>query len=125
MQTDLSALNGPFSTTVLTHNQPQRSSESFSDYFQAASDLGNSEDTKTKDAGGEASLQEFMAYAKETPAQRLFTSWLSGQNITQQEYNTMPTEQKQKLVEEFERQEKQKLEGQMNISASQQTAAQV
>ena len=37
----------------------------------------------------------------------------------------MPTEQKQKLVEEFERQEKQKLEGQMNISASQQTAAQV
>jgi hypothetical protein len=50
-----------------------------------------------------------MAYAKETPGERIFDSWLSSQHITMDQYNAMTPSEKQKIMDEFESYEKQKL----------------
>jgi hypothetical protein len=91
-----------------------KTASSFASYLQDASSSSSSGTTvssasSNSDAGGEEALQEFMSYAKETPAQRMFDSWLQSQNITEQQYNAMTPAQKQKLTDEFEAQEKQKL----------------
>lgn len=59
--------------------------------------------------GDENPVQEFMDYAKETPAQRLFTDWLGSQNITQAQFNAMSPKEQQKLVEKFQEQLKHRL----------------
>lgn len=43
-----------------------------------------------------------MSYAKETPEQRMFDSWLKSHNISQGEYNSMTTDQQQALKNEFQ-----------------------
>ena len=65
--------------------------------------------SKSDDSG----LQEFMRYAKETPAQRMFDSWLGRQNISMEQYNSMSAADKQKLVDQFEAEMKQKLKSEM------------
>jgi hypothetical protein len=46
-------------------------------------------------------VQEFLDYAKETPAQRMFSNWLDSQGITQSQYNAMSETQKNKLQEQY------------------------
>jgi hypothetical protein len=98
---------------------------SFESYFLDATDSSSetdisSETTSSTDASSDASsesgLEEFMQYAKETPAQRFFDSWLSSQNITEDQYNAMPSTEKQKLMDEFETQMKAKLNSETKAS---------
>lgn len=49
-------------------------------------------------------VQEFMNYAKETPAQRMFSDWLGSQNVTPQQFSAMTPEQQQALINKFEEQ---------------------
>jgi hypothetical protein len=90
--------------------QVSQNTSSFASYLSAAS--GNSNDSS------DDAVQEFMNYAKETPAQRMFDNWLGSQNITQAEYNAMTPAQKQALIEKFEVQMKQELKSGLTGSSS-------
>jgi hypothetical protein len=74
--------------------------------------------TTTSVTSSNNALQEFMKYAKETPEQRMFDSWLKSQNISEQQFKAMTPEQKQKLVDQFETQSKAKLKSEMTATAS-------
>jgi len=76
----------------------QRSGSSFSGSLIDATDSSDS-----------SAVQEFMAYAHETPAQRMFTNWLAGQDISQSQYDAMTAPQKEALMKKFEEQLKQDL----------------
>jgi ABC-type transporter MlaC component len=83
---------------------------SFQSYFSAQ----NSNDD---------AVQEFLNYAKETPAQRMFDSWLGSQHITPEEFASMSPEQQQALMNKFKEQIKQKLENGLSVSSSSATVS--
>jgi hypothetical protein len=58
---------------------------------------------------GEDGVQQFMDYMKETPAQRLFTSFLNSHHITQSQFDAMSPKQQQALTQQFEQQLKQQM----------------
>jgi hypothetical protein len=79
-------------------------------------DFGNSfMDAVGNDDDG---TQQFMDYAKETPAQRMFDNWLEGQHISQSEYDSMTQAQKQKLIDQYQLQLKQEMMGGMGGSTA-------
>jgi len=78
------------------------------DSTSASSSTSSSASTSSMSSGDKA-LQEFMRYAKETPAERMFDSWLSSQNISEKQYNAMTPAQQQALHQKFEQQLEQKL----------------
>jgi hypothetical protein len=78
-------------------------------YNSAAAALSSSLQTSQTAASSQNSsaatsnpVQWFMAYAKESPGQQLFTSWLGSQNVSQAQYNAMSPQEQQKLRAEFE-----------------------
>ena len=66
--------------------------------------------TSSKDSS-DAAVQAFLEYARETPAQRLFSNWLGSQKMTLDDYNRLPEAAKEKLVEKFREQLEQELGG--------------
>ena len=82
----------------------------------ATSSFANSFLQATSDS--ENGLDEFMQYAKETPAQRMFDSWLGGQNISMKQFQAMSPDAQQKLVQEFDLQLKEKLQSEMGTSGA-------
>ena len=58
---------------------------------------------------GEDGVQQFMDYMKETPAQRLFTSFLNSHHITQSQFDAMSPKQQEALTQQFEQQLKQQM----------------
>jgi hypothetical protein len=101
--------------SAFVSQKDNKTSSPFASFFQDASSSGSAVSGKasSSDPGGDEALQEFMSYAKETPAQRMFDSWLQDQNITKQQYDAMTPAEKQKLMNEFEAQMKQKLHNEM------------
>jgi hypothetical protein len=91
---------------VPSAQQGSNSSSSFASYFSEAT--GSSDNA----------VQEFLDYAKETPVQRMFDSWLASQHISKDQYNAMTPEEKQKLVDEFKEQLKQRLKSELSSSTS-------
>lgn len=81
------------------HQNQSKSASSFGSYLAAASDSDDN------------AVQEFMDYAKETPAQRMFSNWLGSHNITQQQFDAMTPAQQQALVDQFKQQMEQSLDG--------------
>jgi hypothetical protein len=61
-------------------------------------------------SGGDA-VEQFLDYAKETPAQRMFDSFLQNQHISKDQYNSMTQAEKQKLIDEFKLELKAKMNG--------------
>jgi hypothetical protein len=84
----------------------EESSSSFQSHFLSAS------------GGNDDAVQEFLDYAKETPAQRMFDSWLSGQHISKAEFNSMSDEEKQKLIDKFREEMKEKMKAALGTSSS-------
>ena len=110
--------------TSAIQNQ-NKTTSSFESYFLNASNTDTGKvatDATTKSSSqttsGESGLQEFMQYAKETPAQRMFDSWLKGQGVTEQQFNAMTPAEKQKLVDQFEAQTKTKMKSEMTAPVS-------
>jgi len=58
---------------------------------------------------GEDGTQQFMDYMKETPAQRMFTNFLTSHHISQSQFDAMPPKQQQALIQQFEQQLKQRM----------------
>lgn len=77
--------------------QTSQNATSFQSFFSSASDNSNN------------AVQEFLDYANESPAQRLFTDWLGSQHITQQQFNAMSPQDQLKLTEKFQEQMKERL----------------
>jgi hypothetical protein len=106
--------------SAFVSQKDNKATSSFASFFQDASSSSSgsavSGAASSDDPGGDEALQEFMSYAKETPAQRMFDSWLQGQNITEQQYNAMTPAEKQKLTNEFEAQMKEKLHSEEGAS---------
>jgi hypothetical protein len=102
-----------------TQTDKKNSASSFASHFaQASSQTGTAKAASSDDNG----LQQFMQYAKETPAQRMFDSWLSSQHITMDQYNAMPAAAKERLTQQYEQYMKEKMHdnvaGTSNASAA-------
>ncbi len=114
---EISSIQSITADTASAMQKESKTASSFEGYFLTASDSSDdavSGDAASEDASDDTAVQEFMNYAKETPAQRMFNDWLSSQNITEQQYAAMTPAQQQKLVEKFEAQMKQELSGEAN-----------
>ena len=90
-----------------TYNQPltqqaDNDASTFGAAFLSASDSTGS------------AVSDFLNYAKETPAQRIFDNWLGGQHVTMDQYNALTDPEKQKLVEKYREQLQHELTGGMN-----------
>jgi hypothetical protein len=83
-------------------------------HSSSTSDVSSFQQTSSSEDG----VQEFMNYAKETPAQRMFDSWLESQNMTMDQYNAMSPAEKQKILTEFEIQMKQKLRSEFSSAST-------
>lgn len=116
---DVSSVQGSSTETTSVLQKDSKAASSFAACFLSAS--GNSSNavsgsSASKDASGDEAVEEFMRYAKETPAQRMFDSWLSSKNITMDQYNAMTPAEQQKLVTEFETEMKSRLHSEMSGS---------
>ncbi|MDR3722988.1 MAG: hypothetical protein P4K83_00685 [Terracidiphilus sp.] len=116
-----SILDMPSTSATALSEQKKQSKASFADFFTDASSSTSESSTSTQTDADNTGLEEFMAYAKETPAQRMFDSWLKGQNITRDEYKSMTPEQQQALQNKFETYLKSRLDEKLGVSS---TAAQ-
>lgn len=85
-----------------------------------SSTSGSSSSSSTSDTSG---LTAFLEYARETPEQRMFDSWLGNQGITKSQYNAMSAEEKQKLTTQFEQIEKAKFKEEMGTNTAASTAS--
>lgn len=65
---------------------------------------------------GDNAVQDFMDYMKESPAQQMFTNFLSSHHISQNEYNAMSPQQKEALTKQFEQELKQQMGTESNIA---------
>jgi hypothetical protein len=117
---DVSSVQSNSTDSAFVSQKSNKATSSFASFFQDASGSGSavSGAASSDDPGGDEALQEFMRYAKETPAQRMFDSWLKSQNISEQQYQSMTPAEKQKLINEFEVQMKEKLHNEMSASLS-------
>jgi hypothetical protein len=82
--------------------------------FSPAQTSQNVGASQSSSSDASSAVQWFMAYAKESPGQQMFTNWLGSQNISQAQYNAMSPQQQEKLRTEFE----QHLKTQMDPSGS-------
>lgn len=96
--------NSSYSTS--SSQSEQESSSSFQSHFLTAS------------SSNDDAVQEFLDYAKETPAQRMFDTWLSGQHISKAEFNAMSQEEKQKLIDKFREEMKEKMKAALGTPSS-------
>lgn len=94
-------------TAAYTSSQQTNSSSSNSDTSLSG----------TADSGFDAT-KAFMDYANETPAQRMFDSWLGTQHVTKEEYNSMSDADKQKLVDKFEEYMKEKMREKLSVNST-------
>jgi hypothetical protein len=101
------------SYSASSSQQTEEDSSSFQNHFLDAA------------SSNDDAVQEFLEYAKETPAQRMFDSWLESQHISKAEYNSMTQEQKQKLIDEFREQMKAKMKAALGTSSSETTPSSV
>lgn len=88
----ISAVQNSPSILTMTPAASQQSSDGaspFADYFTSST------------SSSDNAVQDFMEYAKETPAQRMFNDWLTSQNITMSQYNAMPQAEQTKLTSEY------------------------
>jgi predicted amidohydrolase len=67
-------------------------------------------------------VKEFMEYASETPAQRLFDTWLKSEGISKDDYNAMSAVEKQQVLDKFQEYIKAKLRGEMTDAANSATS---
>jgi len=106
--------------STATQTGKNSSTSSFASHFtHASSQTGTAKAASSDDSG----LQEFLRYAKETPAQRMFDSWLGSQNITMDQYNAMSAAEKEKLTQQFEQYMKETMK--KDIAGTSNTAAAV
>ena len=126
---DIASITSSSTDTTLATSAAQTKSKvtsSFKSYLLDATDSSSATASSTdasSDASSESGLEEFMRYAKETPAQRIFDSWLGSKNMTVDQYNAMTPAEKQKLTDEFEAQMKAKLGSEATASATAVAAA--
>jgi len=61
-----------------------------------------------------AAATNFLDYMKQTPAQRWQAAWLSQHNITQQQFDAMSAEEKQKLINQMKQEMEAKMKDRTN-----------
>ena len=113
---EISSILSSSNDTAFDLQNKSKKTSSFESCFvdaSSSSDSTVSSSTSSNDLSNNAAVQAFMNYAKETPAQRMFDSWLTNQNVTEQQYNAMTPAQQQKLINEFEAQLKEKLKSEI------------
>ncbi|MDY0884529.1 hypothetical protein ACFPL7_04085 [Dongia soli] len=63
------------------------------------------DDKKTTGLGDQSGLsqpaQDFLDYMKKTPAQRMVDAWLKQHNLTQEELNAMPADQREAITKQM------------------------
>jgi len=91
------------------------STSAFASIFAHASNQASITQAPSSEENG---LTEFMRYAKETPAQRMFDSWLTSQNISMDQYNAMSTAEKAKITQEFEQYISEKMKSEITGGAN-------
>lgn len=72
--------------------------------------------TQQSSSSGDSAVQDFLAYMKESPAQRMFDNFLSAHHITKEEYNSMTPAQKQKIQDEFKLEMESKMKQKLGAS---------
>lgn len=65
----------------------------------AAGGLAAGQPSKTP--GGDSVVQKFLDYMKETPAQRMEDSWLSGHHLTRAQLDAMPADQRTAILKQM------------------------
>jgi hypothetical protein len=92
----VSGIQGLFNDVTSQSPKPNQNAGSFNDYLSGA---------------GNDAVQQFQDYMKETPAQRMFASFLNSEHISQSQYNAMSPQQKEALMQQFEQELKQHMSG--------------
>lgn len=67
---------------------------------------------KTRQAASAEAKQEFLAYMQKTPAQRMREAWLKSHNLTEEQLDAMPPEQRQAIEKQMADEIKEKLKQQ-------------
>ena len=84
----------------------------------AGSTGSGSQISSSTPASGDDAAQSFLAYMKETPAQRMEDAWLTAHHMTRQQYEALPPAQKaaikKQMTQELTDQIKQKAMDQAN-----------
>ncbi len=68
---------------------------------------------KTRQAASAEAKQEFLTYMQKTPAQRMREAWLKSHNLTEEQLEAMPPEERQKIEKQMADEIKEKLKQQV------------
>jgi hypothetical protein len=87
-------VQSPYTDVTPHSTQLNQSNGSFKDQFNEV---------------GQTPVQEFMAFANETPAQWMFSNFLASKHISQAQYDSMSSQEQEALRQQFEQQMKQQM----------------
>jgi predicted flavoprotein YhiN len=69
-------------------------------------------------SSGDSTVQDFLDYMKESPAQRMFDNFLSAHHISKEEWNAMTPAQKQKIIDEFKHEMEDKMKQKLGANTA-------
>ncbi|MDR3435721.1 hypothetical protein [Telmatospirillum sp.] len=130
----VSGLFGNQTYSATSAQTANKKTSSFQDYLSAAQSgtttgsktagtsagtagTGSGDSTATSSDSSNDAVQEFWAYMKETPEQRMFDSWLGSQHITKAEYAALSPADQKKLMDEFRRELEQKIKEKLGATS--------
>ena len=100
----LEAVNatGSITSNSATDSSSSSSSSNASSSVGASASLGS----------GDSTIDQFKAYMKETPAQKMQDAWLARHGLTRAQFEAMDDTQKQKIVDQMQHDLKQQAQAQ-------------
>lgn len=72
---------------------------------------GGMEPQSTEKTAGELAREEFLKYMEMTPEERYWEAFLKSRDMTQEQFDALPPDEKLALTEQFENEMKEKLAG--------------
>lgn len=85
-------------------NTNQENSSSFTEIFAAANNPKPQDAAtlaKAKEAATKQATNDFLAYMKKSLAERMQEAWLKQHNMTREQFEALPPEEKKKVAEEM------------------------
>lgn len=80
---------------------------------------GDTTATRQQDTSStDSTVQDFLSYLKESPAQRWFDKFLAAHHLSKDDFNAMSSAEKQKLIDEFKREMEDQMKKKMGVNTS-------
>jgi hypothetical protein len=113
----IGGLFGGAPAVAQAQNQQKLPTASFAALVAAAEPAGEGVAKTGSDASGTSARDQFLAYMKETPAQRLQDAWLAQHGVSREEFEAMSADQKQQLLDEMKREIEEKTKDKLEKAA--------